>query len=491
MAARGGNKDGESTSLSFEFSPAPVIPRVASSTDAETRAEEPAVGDESTPFRVLALARVLEQTVARAFPRGVWVAGEASGVRRAQSGHVYFSLKDEEADAVLDCVLYRTSATPRTRDLLEDGARVRVRARPAFWPPRGRLQLVVDRVEPLGRGAILEALERLKAKLAAEGLFDEARKRPLPREPRVVGVVTSRSGAVIHDIAKVAFARGGARILLAPAAVQGQGAPASLLAALELIQRVGEVDVILIGRGGGSFDDLMAFNDEAVVRAVAACRVPVVSAVGHEVDVTLTDFAADARAATPSQAAELAVPDRAAQRLLLVQHRQQLERAVVASLGARRARAQELAHALGEPRLVLARASQSLDEKSVRLARTVARRLEREGRAVAKLAARLQGVHPRAVLERRRRDVLLRDRALRERLAIAVARRRASLAEAAASLDALSPLKVLGRGYSLATRADGSVVRDAAVLSPGDRVHVRVLRGTFEAEVLGAKGEEP
>ena len=153
MAARGGNKDGESTSLSFEFSPAPVIPRVASSTDAETRAEEPAVGDESTPFRVLALARVLEQTVARAFPRGVWVAGEASGVRRAQSGHVYFSLKDEEADAVLDCVLYRTSATPRTRDLLEDGAR-EVGADEGL-PTEARAadrQAALDRVEQLVLG---------------------------------------------------------------------------------------------------------------------------------------------------------------------------------------------------------------------------------------------------------------------------------------------------------------------------------------------------
>src|SRR5215510_6679217 len=238
----------------------------------------------------------------------VWVEGEVSGAKPAPSGHVYFCLKDELEDATIECVMYRSSPV-RSRRLIVDGARVQLRGRATVWAPRGRLQFMADVARPAGRGALLEALENLKMKLAAEGLFGPDRKRPLPVHPSVVGVVTSASGAAIHDIAKVAFRRAGVRIVLSPTVVQGPNAADRVVAAIERLERLADLDVIIVGRGGGSADDLMVFNEEAVVRKVASCRVPVVSAVGHEVDVTLTDLAADARAATPSQAAEMVVPD--------------------------------------------------------------------------------------------------------------------------------------------------------------------------------------
>ena len=344
-------------------------------------------------YTVAQVARGITRTLERTFARPVLVQGEATGVRSASSGHVYFALKDAEAEATLDAVIYRSSLTPRMRAVIKDGALLRVRGVPSFWAPRGRIQLVADRAELAGRGAILEALERLKEKLAAEGLFEEGRKRALPSDPRVVGVITSRAGAVIHDICKVAFRRGGARVLLAPAAVQGQGAASSIVRALEMLTRVPEVDVVIIARGGGSQDDLLAFSDEALVRAVAACPVPVVSAVGHQTDVPLVDFAADRRAATPSQAAELVVPDRAGRRRMLDERTRAMRRAMELVLSRSRARAHGLASELGDPRISINHAQQLLDELGASLA-AYPRGLERRRRDLMETHARLVAAHP-------------------------------------------------------------------------------------------------
>jgi exodeoxyribonuclease VII large subunit len=450
-------------SLSFDFTTRPV----------ET---EPRV------YSVAELDRGIKGTLDEAFLDAVWVEGEVVGARPAPSGHLYFSLRDEKEEASIDAVVYRTSLTPRTRAILVDGARVRVRGRPTFWAPRGRLQFIADRVMVAGRGALLEALERLKAKLQAEGLFAAERKRPLPAEPRIVGVVTSAGGAVIHDVCKVAFRRGGARILLAPALVQGPGAAESLRRALDQLARVAGVDVIILGRGGGSADDLLAFNDEALVRAVA-------SAVGHEVDVALTDFAADARAATPSQAAEMVVPDALARRARLAESRARLVRAARTILVESRADLARLDRELGDPRLAIASHQQRLDDRRARLAACLAQAVRRRRDALARLDQRLASRHPRAVLARNHSEFVRADERLRGAWRAILARRLSALSAAGARLDALSPLKVLARGYAIAVRSDGRAVRAASDVSPGDVLFVRAESARIEAEVR--RVEEP
>jgi exodeoxyribonuclease VII large subunit len=455
---------------------------------------------------VAQLGRVITRSLERSFSEPVWVEGEVTGARPAPSGHLYFSLKDEEEDATVDVVVYRQNVTPRSKMLVKDGARVRLRGKPTFWAPRGRMQMIGDRVEPTGKGALLEALEKLKVKLQAEGLFAPERKRPLPHEPRIIGVVTSAGGAVIHDICKVAFRRGGARILLAPAQVQGLGAAEAVCRALAALQRVPEVDVIIVGRGGGSQDDLLAFHDEQLVRDVAACRVPVVSAVGHETDVTLVDFAADARASTPSQAAELVVPDATSRRRLLEERDLRLRRAMHARIVEERARTAKVASAFRDPRLLIASAQQRVDDHVVRMSRIVTRMIADDRETANRLAARLGAAHPRERIARDQGQVhalrnrlfeLVRARVLatrgelteaRGRLAEATRRRiggeHRELSGLAGRLDAMSPLKVLSRGYAIATRTkDGHAVREASEVTRGDTVHVRVGAGSFDAEV--------
>jgi exodeoxyribonuclease VII large subunit len=456
-------------------------------------APPPPAPSKPEPPRALSVAeldRAIKDALEADFAAPVFVEGEVSNARPAPSGHVYFSLKDEKEDASIDAVIYRASLTARMRSLLVDGSKVRVRARPTFWAPRGRLQLVVDRVDAVGRGALLEALEKLKEKLQTEGLFAPERKRPLPKEPRVIGVVTSAAGAAIHDVCKVAFRRGGARILLAPAVVQGQGAAESIRRALALLQRVRGVDVIIVGRGGGSADDLSAFNDEALVRAVAASRVPVVSAVGHEVDVTLVDFAADARAATPSQAAELLVPDRRERLHRVKQASARLVHAMRARLAEDRVRLHRVERALGDPRFAIAAKQQSVDDAADRLARFARRAIDARRATTSSLAQRIAAHDPRVVLARRRAAVERATARMEAAVRAQGAARVRTASSLAARLDALSPLKVLGRGYAIATRADGSAVRDAREVRRGERIEVRVARGRIAADVMDVTPDE-
>jgi exodeoxyribonuclease VII large subunit len=465
-------------SLSFDFTarkpPAPPPP------------EEP------RPLTVGELDRAIKGTLDQGFVSPVWVEGEVADCRPAPSGHLYLCLKDEREEASIDVVVYRTNVTQRMRSLCVDGARARVRGRPTFWAPRGRLQLVADRMQPAGRGALLEALERLKAKLAAEGLFAQERKRALPAEPRVVGVVTSPTGAVIHDVCRVAFRRGGARILLAPAQVQGIGSVESICRAIAALQRVRGVDVIVLGRGGGSADDLATFNEEAVVRAVASCRVPVVSAVGHDVDVTLVDFAADARAATPSQAAEMVVPDRRSRAELLRRTQMHLARAMRTRLAEDRVSLAHASRRLGDPRLAIASHQQSLDEREARLASWARTAVARRREALGDAKHRLAYLHPKAVVARERAAVAR----LSDRLATlwngAFERRAGDVHRAVVRLDALSPLKVLARGYAIATRDDGRAVRSAADVQAGDAIHLRVRDARIDASVtrVGPREDE-
>ncbi|MCA9653895.1 MAG: exodeoxyribonuclease VII large subunit, partial [Myxococcales bacterium] len=320
----------------------------------------------------------------------LWVEGEVSNLKLASSGHVFFTLKDD--DASLPTAMWRSSVE-RLRFRLADGQVLRVLGRLGIFAKQGRFQLYAEQAEPAGLGALMLELEQRKARLAAEGLFDEERKRPLPRWPEVIGVVTSAQGAAIHDILEVARRRCPSRIVLSPAVVQGPEAPRSLVRALTRVQRWPGVSVVIIGRGGGSVEDLWAFNDERLARAVAACPVPVVSAVGHEVDVSICDLVADLRAATPSHAAELVVPDLRAvvQRLELLSRRlaRALERCTLderARLEAARARLSRVGHRLADPRR---------------------ERLEA-------LRRRLEACHPRRRLDRDRRRLVGLETRLRE-----------------------------------------------------------------------------
>jgi exodeoxyribonuclease VII large subunit len=410
----------------------------------------------------------------------VWVEGEVSNLKLGSNGHAYFTLKDDEA--ALPVAMWR-SAVERLRFRLADGQCLRVCGRVGIFAKLGRFQLYADRAEPAGLGALMLELEQRKARLREAGLFDPARKRPLPRWPRTVGVVTSPHGAVIHDIVRVARRRARCRILLAPAIVQGPEAPLSLVRALERIVRQGGVDVVIVGRGGGSVEDLWAFNDERLARAVAACPVPVVSAVGHDLDVTICDLVADVRAATPSQAAELAVPDL---------------RAIEASFAALRQRlGRALERVVLDARSRLDAARARLGDRLRRIAASRRVRLER-------VRERLAATHPRARLarDRRRLDLLVRrldaharalPRSAHARLGRAVARldaigralprtARIRLARAAGKLDALSPLGVLERGYAVVSHA-GAVLCDAGQVEPGAELDVRLHRGQLRARV--------
>lgn len=411
------------------------------------------------------------------------VVGEVAGMRLHSSGHAYFKLKDEAEEACVDCVMYKT-APPRARKMLADGARVVLIGRATVYVPRGQLQFVATDVRPVGRGALLEALERLKQRLASEGLFAPERKRPLPQDPQVIGVVTSGDGAAIHDIIAVSFRRASPRILLARATVQGAGAAQSMVRALDMLARVPEVEVIILGRGGGSAEDLLAYNDEALVRKVASLSVPVVSAVGHEIDTTLTDLVADARAATPSQAAEMLVPDRAARLTVLKQLFQRTYRAMKHNVSTRRANLDRLTSRVGSPAQLVAERQQQLDEAEMRLERALRRAVAKRQTELSQLETRLGSRHPRAVVASARGAI----GPLEVRLGAAMHRRmeslRTRLGSQAVRMDAMSPLAVLARGYAIATTEGGRAVRSATDVAAGDRISVRVHHGALVAEVL-------
>jgi exodeoxyribonuclease VII large subunit len=417
------------------------------------------------------------------FP-AVWVEGEISNLRTPSSGHAYFTLKDDGAQ--LRCVLFRGRGR-RVAFQPEDGMQVLAFGGLDVYIARGEYQLVVELLEPKGVGALQLAFEQLKRKLAGEGLFEEARKRPLPSFPRTIGIVTSPTGAAIRDMLHVIGRRfADLRILITPVRVQGEEAPGEIVAALRDLQAVEDLDVIIVGRGGGSIEDLWAFNDERVARAIAACRVPVISAVGHETDFTIADFVADLRAPTPSAAAELVVREKLQVARALVTLYENLKQAMADRL----ARERERVEALGKRR-VLTDATRALrdlyrrvDELTARLTRAV-RGSERQATHRLSLATNaLRSLNPVARIANGM--VLLAQ--LRGRLASAavhsvkVSRHRFDAA--VGRLDSLSPLAVLGRGYSL-TRLlpSGAIVRSAAQTRPGDAVEILLHQGALEARV--------
>ena len=416
----------------------------------------------------------------------VWVEGEISNFRPAPSGHVYFTLKD--ADAQLPIVLFRRQAM-LLRFRPEDGLHVLVRGRGSIYEQRGQMQLVAETMEPVGAGSLQLAFEQLKQRLKAEGLFDTARKRPLPAFPRTVGIVTSPTGAVIRDFLNIVARRhSGLNILILPVSVQGDQAPAEIDSAIAHLNASGLVDVIVLARGGGSLEDLAAFNSERVARAIAASRLPVVSAIGHETDFTIADFAADLRAPTPSAAAELITEaqHKIAEHLANQAHR--LDRAVRFQILQAQQRLTRLPVSRAEFRVsaLLRRASQRLDDLGSRQEAALDRQIRQRQQQVASLNAAVLSHDPRRPLAQARERLLACnthiDRSL-ERLL----RDFASAHNAFdARLHSLSPLAVLDRGYALVIGPEGSLIRSIAQINPGDRLTTRLADGAFTSQVVAA-----
>lgn len=415
----------------------------------------------------------------------VLVEGEISNFHSAGSGHLYFTLKDAEAQ--LRVAMFRNHAR-LLRFRPEDGMQVMVRGKLTVYESRGEMQLAAEYLEPKGAGALLVAFEQLKAKLSAEGLFDPARKRPIPQMPRRIGVVTSPRGAAVQDILNVLRRRHeGVHVLIWPAQVQGESAPAEVSAGIKYFNSVARdaVDVILVARGGGSAEDLAAFNDEGLARVIAASKIPTISAVGHEVDFTIADFVADLRAPTPSAAAELVIESKhaIAERVGNLRHR--LEKATRYHLALRKQHFTELAQhgAFAGMRDLLNRRQQRWDDLRFRLETSCRERLQVRRQRYDVADTRLRSRDLRLLLEERR---LIFERSVARLREVAQAqwmRRRARWDQAEARLTALSPLKILDRGYALVLDASGNLVKDAAKVASGEEITARVARGQIRAVV--------
>ncbi|MCW5981936.1 MAG: exodeoxyribonuclease VII large subunit [Bryobacteraceae bacterium] len=413
----------------------------------------------------------------------VWVLGEISGTKSAPSGHCYFTLKDQ--DAQLQCVCFRSSLR-LLRFKPQDGVQALARGRLDVFPPRGSYQLLVEALEPQGYGALQHAFEQLKKRLALEGLFDAARKKALPPFPRRIGIVTSPAGAAIRDLVEILSRRApGVHVRLYPAQVQGAGSVEGVVAGIDYFGRSGWADVVIVGRGGGSIEDLWTFNEEPVARAIAACSVPVVSAVGHETDFTIADFVADLRAPTPSAAAELVVPER---RKVLEQVdgcRRKLEQAVRYCLVHARTRLhdQGVDRAIGLLRRNIMRSGQRVDELDFRLRELARGRLNDARRSLEGATARLLRQDLRLRFSQTRRRLERTEAAAAQRIRIRLGLARRALDQAAAQLRQLSPLRVLERGYAIVQDAEGRVVRRAEEAPVKANVRIRLFQGRLRARI--------
>jgi exodeoxyribonuclease VII large subunit len=416
----------------------------------------------------------------------VWVEGELSNLSQPASGHWYFSLKDRTAQ--IRCAMFRqrniaVGFAPR------GGQLVLARGRVSVYEARGDYQLIIEHLEEAGVGALRREFEKLKTKLAAEGLFALERKRALPAFPQRIGVVTSPTAAALRDILHVLARRfAPASVLIYPTPVQGAAAAPAIVAALELASSRAECDVLILARGGGSLEDLWAFNDERVARAIRACAVPVITGIGHEIDFTIADFAADARAPTPSAAAESVVPDRHAWVAALGRSAHRLEAAMRRELRGAASRLDTALQrlSLAHPGVRLAQQQQRLDDLEQRIAHALAAQLHNKRARLADAFARLVRHSPdRTVRDLRVRHELFAGR-LRHALLACLARAEHRLSLAQRTLDAVSPLATLARGFAIITRpADGALIGDASRVNVGDEIEARLDRGRLRARVLG------
>ena len=451
-----------------------------------------AFAEEQSPRRIWSVHGLVEQLRERVETEwaDAWVEGEVSNLRAAPSGHLYFTLKDAEAQ--LPVVLFRRQAM-LLRFRPEEGVQLLVRGRVSVYAQRGQLQLVGETIEPIGAGALQLAFEQLREKLKAEGLFDTERKRVLPAYPRTVAIVTSPSGAVIRDFLQVVERRHAQlQVLLYPVAVQGESAPEEIATALADLNALGGIDLVVLARGGGSMEDLAAFNTERVARAIAASRLPVVAAIGHETDFTIADFVADLRAPTPSAAAELVTGALYGVSERLLEQAARMERAVRYRLLRARGRLDALAVDRAQWRVtgLLHRCAQRLDDLTDRADASTSGRLRQLERQTSATEAALLRHDPRQRLSFARSRLM----ACRDRLDRLEERNLRSLAMQLAALDAqlhtLSPLAVLSRGYALVQNAEGQLVRTVTQVAAGDELTTRLQDGTLASRVEAVKTTE-
>ena len=427
---------------------------------------------------VSALNHMARQALENRFPL-LWVSGEISNLRRPASGHLYFALKDESAQ--VDCVMFRGRAQ-LVPFRLQDGLRVEARALVTLYEARGGFQLNVEALRHAGIGALFEAFARLRERLEKEGLFAPERRQPLPRHPRRIGIVTSPQAAALRDIL-AALARRAPHLplILYPTLVQGEGAAANIAEAIGRAAARAECDVLIVARGGGSIEDLWAFNEEAVARAIDACPIPVIAGIGHETDTTLADLAADCRAATPTAAAELASAGWFEAQAELSRLAEALGRQARRRLQEYMQRIDLLARRLVHPGERLGRLRAETAHLATRLAAGLRRRLGAASADLQRLESRLARCRPE--VRHARRDVSDLAARLGASIEGSLAQRQTLLSSLAASLEHLSPLAVLGRGYSLVRKADGSIVRDARQLSVAEAVQLTFGSGAAEAQV--------
>jgi exodeoxyribonuclease VII large subunit len=433
-----------------------------------------------TPSGLNRLARELLET---ALPM-IWIEGELSNVSRPASGHLYFTLKD--AGAQVRCALFRNRVIG-LRARPADGMQVLLKARVSLYEGRGEFQLIVEHLEEAGEGALRRAFDQLKAKLQAEGLFEPARKRDVPCPPRRLAVITSASGAAVRDVLQVLARRFPLLpVEVLPVPVQGKESAPAIVAMLDAAARSGRYDALLLTRGGGSLEDLWPFNEESVARAVAACPVPVVSAVGHEVDVTITDFVADLRAPTPSAAAEMLVPDGAALLRRIDDLHARLARGQRRRLedAAQRSDALYLRLKAASPQARLHLARVRLSSLATRLPTLLPLALKRLGERLGQLHGRLLARHPSVSITRQRQHLLPLEQRFRDATRRSIDMRLRRLDDLARTLHAVSPLATLERGYAILIERDGgSVVRSVAQTTAGQRLQARLADGSIDVRV--------
>jgi exodeoxyribonuclease VII large subunit len=414
-----------------------------------------------------------------------WVAGEVSNARLAPSNHLYFTLKD--ARGAINAVMF-SSASRRLRFRVEDGMQVVVRGRVNIYEVRGTLQFYAEEIEPRGLGALQLAFEQLKQRLSREGLFDNALKRPLPRLPRIVGIVTALGSAALRDLLRILLDRHpNLHVIIRPSATQGAGAAGEIARAIDDLNFDGRADLVIVGRGGGSLEDLWAFNEEIVARAIRRSAIPIVSAVGHEIDYTIADFAADLRAPTPSAAAQLVVPIKAEVRQRLDAINALITASMRQTIDSHRRHLTHLAARMRDPEALIRQARQRLDDDTAELGEAILTQVEHGRREVRELSVRVTNpIAWRTAIGARRAQVeYLRDR-LYTRMRAVGDERRARLGAAGQRLDAVSPLRVLERGYAVVTqRTSGRVVTDAQQVEVGADLHIRLARGAIHAKTTG------